>query len=58
MAKPGVRIPPHNEEAEVMLESKSDAPLIILAFKLDDTQFGQLTYVRIYQGRLKISGYI
>ncbi len=41
-----------NDEAEVVLEPRPDKPLVMLAFKLDDTQFGQLTYVRIYQGRL------
>jgi elongation factor G len=41
------------DEAEVTLESKNDAPLVCLAFKLDDTRYGQLTYIRIYQGTLK-----
>lgn len=42
-----------NDEAEVKLIADADKPLVMLAFKLDDTQFGQLTYVRIYQGMLK-----
>jgi len=41
------------DEAKVVLESKSGVPLVLLAFKLDDTRFGQLTYVRIYQGGIQ-----
>jgi elongation factor G len=39
--------------APVVLETNTDASLVMLAFKLDDTRFGQLTYVRIYQGGIK-----
>ncbi|MDZ7725484.1 MAG: elongation factor G [candidate division KSB1 bacterium] len=42
-----------NEERKVTLSSHPDDPLVSLAFKLDDTRYGQLTYVRIYQGTLK-----
>ena len=42
-----------NNEAEVILKSDENAKPVILAFKLEDGQFGQLTYIRIYQGKIK-----
>jgi len=42
----------NNEEA-VAVTGRSDDPLLALAFKLEETPFGQLTYMRVYQGRLK-----
>jgi elongation factor G len=41
-----------NEEP-VLISANHDDPLLALAFKLDETQFGQLTYMRVYQGKLK-----
>ncbi|MBT3983124.1 MAG: elongation factor G [Bacteriovoracaceae bacterium] len=39
-----------DDEKTVILEPVSDKPLVAMAFKITDEQFGQLTYTRIYQG--------
>src|SRR5690554_6021524 len=42
-----------NEEKQVVLSNNDNDPLVCYAFKLVDNRYGQLTYIRIYQGSLK-----
>lgn len=41
-----------NEGAETPLSCDPDRPLVAMAFKIVDETFGQLSYVRIYQGTI------
>lgn len=40
------------QEKKIILSTDSTEPLVSLAFKLEESRFGQLTYVRIYQGTM------
>lgn len=45
-------------EAQVKLVPYNSLPLVCLAFKLEESSFGQLTFIRVYQGTLRKGSYV
>jgi elongation factor G len=41
-----------NQGSEVLLAADPEAPLVAMIFKITDDSFGQLNYVRVYQGQI------
>ena len=46
------------EKKEILLEVDNKKQLIAFAFKLDENKFGQLTFIRVYQGKIKKGDFV
>jgi elongation factor G len=47
---------PKNQEEVIELKPDSSLPFVGMAFKIVDDEFGQLTFTRIYQGKIEKGG--
>ncbi|MBL7666040.1 MAG: elongation factor G [Bacteriovoracaceae bacterium] len=50
--KPTAKKEVAGKEEKITLQPEDSLPLVCMAFKITDEQFGQLTYTRIYQGKI------
>ena len=47
---------PQDPDKKIVLEADLNKPFVGMAFKIVDDEFGQLTYTRIYQGKVEKGG--